>query len=236
MINRNRSRVKVPSFIPKFSDPDIFKSVINSDIWRHLFLGENRALWVLFKGLLFLKLEMFISPSKSFLRYNHGKRTMGIFIVIASTIMMVAFNTKNTAGYLATFFPLVAPVLPFFMSKEQILESAFVEIRSETLLYFSIAYVGISLIHLLVIYCKRGIHHLPNKRGTSILFVLIFRFLRVPEYLVQRFIEPMIVAGAGLLFIHHYDDFTLGLFLIIAAACLFFQECYDGVLKFSIKP
>ena len=235
MINRNQKRKTVPSFVPKFSDPDIILGVLNSYIWKHLFLGEKRALWIFVKAIIALKVEMFISPLRAFLRYGHGKRTTDITVVVMATLMMIAFNTKALVGYLATFFPLAAPFVPFTVPADQLLILAFVDIRSPALLYFWIGYLTVSIFHLIMIYKGWGNTQFPSKRGTPILYTIIFKYLRVPEAIVQRFIEPILVSIAGYVLISTEADFTFGLFLIIAAICLFLQEIYDAVVKFSIS-
>jgi len=236
MINRNQNRAIKPSFVPKFSDPDILKNVLNSDIWKHLFLREKKAVWIFLKAIVLLKMEMFISPVRSAFRYGHGKRIMGLFILVMSALMMIAFNTHHLAGYFATFFPLAAPVVPFFMSGEQLINAAFVDIRSVNLMYFWIGYLVVSAIHLTCIYTGFGdTHKAPFKRGTSILYVLIFKHIKVSEIVVQRFIEPTIIGGLGYWLCASGVDFTFGLLLIISALCLFIQECYDAVLQFSMS-
>jgi len=161
---------------------------------------------------------------------------MGLFILVMSALMMIAFNTHHLAGYFATFFPLAAPVVPFFMSGEQLVNAGFVDIRSVNLMYFWIGYLVVSAFHLGCIYTSLGdTHKAPVKRGTSILYTLLFKYMGVPEYIVQRFIEPIILIGLGYWLCTSGTDFTLGLFLIIGAVCLFVQECYDAVLQFSMR-
>ena len=235
MINRSHNRAHIPSFIPKYSDPDILKAVVNSDIWKHLFLGEKKAVWLLFKALFFLKLEMFISPVKAVLRYNHGNRTIGVFITLMSALMMIAFNTQYIVGYFATFFPLAAPVIPFFMSDNEIFTAIFLSIKSTTLLLFWMIYVLLSGIHLIRMYRGWGNPETSFMRGHSIMHGLIFKHFRLSETLIKHYIEPLIIGGVGYYLLSMNIDFTFGLFLMIAAGCLFFQETYDAVLKFSMK-
>jgi hypothetical protein len=236
MINRNDDRVAKPSFVPKFSDPDIIRAVLNSEIWKHLFLGEKKAAWLFFKAIVLFKMELFISPLRSVLRYGHGRRTTGIIITLMSALMMIAFNTNYVVGYLATFFPLAAPVIPFFMTSDQILAATIADIRSQYLLFFGIVYLVISIIHLVFIYKGGGTtHSIPTRRGTSLLYALLFNHLKLPEYIVQCFIEPILAISIGYVLLSSGTDFTCGLFLIIAGTCLGFQECFDGVSKFAMS-
>ncbi len=182
-------------------------------------------------------MEMFISPLKAVLRYAHGKRTTGIIITLMSVLMMIAFNTNNIIGYLATFFPLAAPIMPFLMTGDQIINATFFAIRSEPLLIFWMAYLVISTIHLLCIYKGVGTTHLAaTKRGTSILYGLLFKHFKLSEYTVEQFIEPLLAISIGYFLISSGVDFTFGLFLIIAGTCLFIQESYDAVSKFVMSP
>lgn len=236
MINRNQGRAHQPSFVPKYSDPDIIRSVLKSDIWKYIFLRDKKAFWLLFKALVFLKMEMFISPIKAVLRYGHGKRTTGIIITLMSTLMLIAFNTNNVVGYLATFFPFITPVLPFLMTGDHIISATFFAIRSEALLIFWMAYLVISSIHLLCIYKGIGTtQSLPTKRGTSILYMLLFKHFRLSENVVEHFLEPLLAVSIGYFLMSSGVDFTFGLFLIIAGSCLFIQESYDAVSSFVMS-
>lgn len=235
MINRPEERAIKPSFIPKYSDPDILKEVLNSDFWKHLFLGEKAGVWLAFKALFFLKNEMFISPVKAVLRFDHGKRTIGVFMTVMSTFLMIAFNTTYMVGYLATFFPFAAPVVPFFMSGEDMLVATFVSVKSNALLYFWMTYLVISLIHLIRMYKGWGSPETPTTRGHSFLYKAIFRHLRLSEASTKIYIEPVLVGGIGYYLLASGTDFTFGLFLLIAAGCLFFQEIFDALMRFSIS-
>ncbi len=234
MINRNNERITKPSFVPKFSDPDIIKAIVSPDFWRHVFLGEKKAVWLFFMALVNLKMEMFISPLRMCLRYNHGRRTIGVTITLMSMLMMMAFNTDYLIGALATFFPLVAPIVPFFMDGEELGQAVFVEIRSGYLMVFWMGHGLLSSVHLVRVYRGWGEPASPTGRGSSLLYHLVFKYLKMPEHVVQRLVEPLLVGITGYVLVSTGVDFTLGLFLIIAAACLFVQEGLDAVMKFSI--
>lgn len=234
MINCNRKRVNNPSFVPKFSDPDIIKAVVNSDFWKYLFLGDKKAFWLFFKAIVNLKTEMFISPLKTVLRYGHGRRTIGIMITLLSAFMMMAFNTESVIGALATFFPFVAPAIPFLITGEELKTALFVNIRSVALMYFWLVYLVLSIVHLVWVYQGSDETLPPSIRGIPILHVLLFRYWGISPYAVRQFVEPILAAGIGYILINTDTDFTFGLFLIIAAACLFFQELVEAVKQFSL--
>ena len=233
MINRNTEREVRPSFIPKFSDPDIIKAVLSSDFWRHVFLGERKALWMFAKAIVLLKIEMFSSPLRMYLRYGHGRRTVGAVITLMSATMMMAFNTRHLAGALATFFPLAAPIVPFFMDGEELWYALFTGARSESLLYFWLGHLALSMIHLVRVYRRSGQAISPTGRGSSILYH-VFKHMGISEHMVQLLAEPLLVGLAGYALVRTGADFTFGLFLLIAAACLFSQEGFDAVKRFSI--
>jgi|GEM_PF-4571493 len=234
MIYRLNENASKPSFIPKFSDPDLIKAVINPAFWSQVFLGNQKAIWDLFKGLLLLKIEMFASPLRACLRYGHGRRTVGIGITFLTVTMLMAFNTEHLVGALATFFPLVAPIAPFFMSESEISDALFVDTRSEGLMYFWMAYLSLATAHLIGVYRRKGGAVPTGGRGTSILHTLVFRHIKVSEAVVQRLVEPILVGLTGHTLMHSGMDETFGLFLMIAAACLFAQEGYDAVMKFRL--
>lgn len=233
MINRNNDiRSAKPSFVPKFSDPDILKAVLNSEFWGHIFLGEKKAAWLFFKALALLKTEMFVSPLRMYLRHGHGRRTVGVTITLLSASMMMAFNSESALGALATFVPFIAPAVPFFMSGKELWDILFVDIRSQYLMYFWTGYVIFSTVHL--VRANRGRGTAPAHRGTPFLQSLLSQ---KPDGILQvllPFLEPMIAGGIGYALMASGMDTTFGLFLVIAASCLLFQEAYDAVMKFSI--
>lgn len=232
MINRNKDRAAGTSFLPKFSDPDVFRAATSSEFWGHVFLGDRRALWLLTKALLFLKMEMFAAPLRACLRYGHGKRTTGVFITLSACAMMAAFNAEGPIGPLAAFFPVIAPLLPFIMGGAELWEVLFVDVRSRYLMYFWMAHLALSVVHL-----ARAANRpstAPAHRGTSLLHVLGLKRLGIGEGSVQLCVEPALVAVLGHALMSTGTDWTFGLFLIIAASCLLLQEVFEAVMKFSI--
>jgi len=234
MSRRRKNNIHKPSFVPKFSDPDILRSIMQSSIWKSLFMGKKDALWTFLKAIYYLKTEMFISPIRSVLRHSHGRRTMGIFITLMSGLMIIGFNAKTPWGVSANIFPFLAPILPFFMDGEQMKLSAFDSIHSTNLLYFWVGYLVISTLHLWKIYRRKSQNINPSKRGFSWLHGILFKHLKVSEKVVQLIIEPALVTGLGY-GLHYYGiDSALGLFLIIAGICIFFQELQDAVIGFTM--
>lgn len=233
MINRNNGeRTAKPSFVPKFSDPDLLKAILNSDFWQHVFLGEKKAAWLFFKALALLKSEMFASPLRAYLRHGHGRRTVGAAITFLSATMMMAFNSESALGALATFLPFTAPAVPFFLSGGELWDILFVGIRSRYLMFFWMGYLLLSTVHLIRANRDRGA--LPAHRGTPLLQYLLPQgtdgFLRA----LVPFLEAAITGATGYALLATGADSTFGLFLIIAASCLLFQEVFDAVMQFSI--
>ena len=236
MINRNNRRINTPSFVWKWSDEDVIRSVLKTELWRLILMGRPQAMWIMFRAVFNLKVEMFVAPQRAVLRVDHGQRTTGIFITIMSTIMMIGFNSNTIFGIIATALPLGSPILPFIMSGEQITQSTFTHIRSPALMVFWMVYLLISTVHLIRIYRRkkkkiRG-QCAPMKRGNSWLYIWIFKRLNWPEHIVQRFIEPLLVFTIGYVLTASNADLAFGIFLMIGALCLFFQEVYDGVSRY----
>lgn len=115
------------------------------------------------------------------------------------------------------------------------MNATFVDIRSQYLLYFWVAYIFIASIQLILIYSGVGKAASPTKRGTSLLYSVLLKYLKVPEYIVYRFIEPLLVGATGYVLWVMKVDFTFGIFLIVAAVCLLIQESYDAVLQFAMR-
>ena len=234
MINRGRHRAEKPSFIPKFSDADLLRSVIQSKIWKALFMSKKEAVWILLKAIYYLKSEMFIAPIRAVFRHSFGYRVTGLFITLMSTLMIIGFNAKTTWGASANLFPFIAPLMPFFMDGEQMHLSAFEAVRSEYLMYFWMGYLGISIVHLCRIYRGNQQRSSAVKRGDSWLYGLVFKHMRLSETQVQLIIEPLIVIGLGYGLIEYSIDKPCGIFMVISGGCLFVQELQDAVMRYVL--
>ena len=235
MINRSQSRVHTPSFIPKFSDPDLLRVVLQSNIWKSMFMRKPEALWTLLKALFYLKSEMFIAPLRAVLRHSFGKRTTGIFITLMSTLMIIGFNANTPWGLAANIFPIIMPILPFFMEGSQITESTFGSIHSVNMVYFWIGYLVIATIHLVRINRVPEAAKSPTRRGSSWLYDLGLKKLGLSEELIQLVLEPILVLSLGWFLWHTQLDTTVGLFLLIGGGCLFFQELQDAVMRYAMR-
>lgn len=235
MINRTNTQSKYPGFLPKYSDQDIIRGLLNSEYWRLLFLGDPKSLWVLGKAILGLKTQMFAAPIKAILRFDFGKRTLGIISILLTVLMMIAFNTTWLVGYVATLMPLVSPVIPLYMDGDQIYMAVFVDIRSSALLYFWMVYIVLAVVHLIRIYKGWGKPHSSSSRGRSVLHVLILGRAGMSERNVQLVVEPLLIAliGAGLIWLE--ADVTFGIFLCLSAFCLFCQEAYQAISEFRLS-
>ena len=232
---KHQQKFTPPSSISKMSDPDIIRGILNSEYWRHLFTGDAKALWILGKATLTLKTEMFASPIKMFLRYDHGKRTLGWIVIIMTGLMMIAFNTTWLVGYLATLFPFSAPFIPIYMTGDQIASALFIDIRSPTLLYIWIGYLGTAIIHLIRIYKGWGRPPSSTSRGTSILYTSLLSRTNIKQVHVQMLVEPGLVTILGSVLIYSGGDIVLGIFFCIAAFCLFCQESYDAINRWRLS-
>lgn len=235
MIHRIAQQASRPHFIPKYADADIIKNVINSDYWKHLFMGDGKASWILIKAIVFFKMEMFIAPLRALLRINHGKRTIGFIIWVMSSLMMMAFNTQHLMGYLATFFPLAAPLMPVLFSAQEIYDALFVSIRSEAILCLWVAYLILAPIHMLRTYKGWGTIEGDTVHGTSLIHLLIGKPLKLSQGVSKIILEPVLIGGIGLYLMASNADFTCGLFLMISAACSAFHEARNAVMQYAMS-
>ena len=231
MIHRNTKRYHTMTFVPKFSDADIMRTVIRSRIWRAFFINQKDAVWEFLKGLFYFKSELFISPVRSLLRHSHGHRTMGYIITIMSMVMMAGFNSKSIWGVLINVFPFMAPLWVGMVDEDQYSTLIFENIQSQNLLYFWMGTTAVSLFHMIKIHVRKQADVSPIKRGDSWLYQGVFKHTKISEEWVQNLIEPMIICGVGAGLIYFKIDFVFGLFLVISGVCLFIQEMQDTILR-----
>ncbi len=235
MINRPNKRVHRMSFVPKFSDADIVRTIIRSRIWRAFFINKRDAVWELLKGLFYFKSELFISPIKSLLRHSHGHRTMGYIIVIMAMLMMIGFNSKSIWGVLINVFPFAAPLWVGMVDESEYSILIFENIQSQNLLYFWMGTTALSLFHMIKIHLRKEAVVVPTKRGDSWLYQGLFKHMKMSEDRVQILIEPILICGIGAALIHYKVDPVFGLFLAISGVCLFLQEMQDTILRITMR-
>jgi hypothetical protein len=235
MINRPTNRVVIPRFLPKYSDPDILRALMNGEFWKQLYLGDKKAWWMIVKAIVLIKIEIIVLPVRMLLRMDFGYRTTGVTIFLITLTMLIAYNAAYLAGYLATFLPFVLPILVFFMPPDLLYEVLFVEIRSEGLLIFWMVYMVVSIIQLIRIYRTKDKQDDATKRGNSLLYMLFFRNTGLSEGQIQLFIEPLLTSGIGYVLIATGVDIPFGIFLLAAGILLFLQELYDAVSRYVIN-
>ena len=233
MINRKSVRGKRHNYIPRYSDADILQNVINTELWRLIYLRDSKAAWIVLKAILNLKVEMFAAPLRAVLRINHGKRTIGVVIYLLSLLMLIAFNANYVVSYLCTFLPFLAPLLPFLLSGEQLLDAMFVSIHSRALLFFWILYGVLAPLHMIFTFKGWNTCEGEKVHGTSLIHLLLSKKIKVSQAVSKVVLEPLLVLIGGLVLIIKGLDVSFGVFLIISALCLFGQELRNSILQYT---
>ncbi|MBL7681771.1 MAG: hypothetical protein JNK00_00305 [Flavipsychrobacter sp.] len=212
---------------PLYGDGEILLSLAQSKFWSSL-MNKNEKSWlILVRELFRIKFAILAFLTGAIFRYGYGSRTIGFILSILSTLMLIGYNSTYLFWVAKPFFPFTAAFFIPFVDLKFWQELVVTDIHSTGLFYYTCLFAAVSLFHSLSIYLGFGNSNDPTKRGNSIIYMLFFRYTRVPEYLVQGIMEPVIIGITALLCWHILDDKHFSIFLIISGSSLFMQETLD---------
>lgn len=223
------------SIANRYGDADFLLSIYQSKFWQYLFTNRKHAWWILVKGSFKLSIEMFIFPVRMLLRYQHGSRTSGWIIFTLSLSTLVAFNSVH-------FFPLWATTIAWFVwfvplfSENITYGSLISEVDSPTLFYFTCAFSLVGFVQIFGIYFLGWSNKTDKaKRGESLFFLILKRWLPKSEKFVQAFLEPLFVFALAIFFGFYCIDIYALFYFGLVAIYLFVQELLD-ILRQKALP
>jgi len=195
---------------------------MNSPFWHLILSKPDQAI-----GLLILHYLKFQSALLSYCmisvtRFRFSALTGGAGLTIAGICLMLAFNSTHVFKIFTPFVMFSVPALIFFLTKEELLQLAFVEIHSIGLLSYMGVYALNSIVHTVMIYAGHGSKYLTIRGEHSYLYLLLdkllSKYMNVSEFSVRTFLETSLFIGAGFCFLFFADDPYFAAFLWLMAA------------------
>ena len=219
----------------KYGDLIMVSELLKFEYLLRLIYRDKMLPLMMFVNYLEFLIAMFANSIVVFFRFRHGMHTMGLIMMVSTSIMIMVFNSANLHFILKPFtLPFVA-LLPFFKDWHWIYAAIVMDIHSLPLLVFLCMYLLVSLVHSIFIFIGKG-NVEYGKRGDSwIIWLLEHKWIKVDEYLVQGILEPFITALIALLFWYLGNE-VFAIYLWVAASCLFIQELQEQAKHMENRP
>ncbi len=212
--------------VKKYGDLAIWWGFYNSKIWGMFLYQSHKVFPEILKTYIRFNAAMLAYSVNAIFRFRFGYQSTGGLMSLSTLSMLIGFNSNHIWTAFKPFMVFVNPVIPFFTSKEELFRLVFIDIHSKTLLYFTIGFAVLTLIHTGMIYLKKG-NKDATKRGESWLFFLLSKVLLVNEIFICMIIEPAIIIFTGIAFWKWGHDIWAGVYFCLAGLSVFGQQMLD---------
>ena len=161
-----------------------------------------------------------------------GSQTMGILSVAFVSLSIVGLNHSEIPIYLKPFSIIVVPIA---MMRTDSFEWTFYwkyDYESAFLLWYSVVFTLISLVHLVMIWLDKG-NQSMTKRGQSWLVLLLSKYMTVNEFFICGIVQPVICMLLGIFLLNQYDDTYACIFLCVTSLAEASQQMVDNCLLYT---
>ena len=212
--------------VKKYGDLAIWWGIQNSNIWEMFIYRSNKVFLEVLKTYFRFSTAMLAYSVSAILRFRFGFQTTGGVMSIATTSMLIGFNSNHIWIIFKPFMVFINPFIPFFIKYEQLYSFICVDIHSNTLLFFTLIFTIMTIIHTFMIYFKKG-NVDATKRGESWLYLLLSKVILLNETLVSMILEPLLIIFTGFAFWKWGHDAWAGIYFCLAGFSVFAQQMQD---------
>lgn len=210
--------------MPTYGDDALVMKLYKTKFWKTIFTNPRDAVVMFVVEFWKLAREMAITPVRSFFRVKPGRHSTGWILYILTMGMLLAYNSQWLVPFLSPLSILLVALVPVVSDEITLRAFLFEDTRSEFMEWFVMAYALRGLIQVIGLtwlgWYKKG--H-PNKRGDSLIYLVLRRVIRASEGFIQATIEPLMVMGlAWLLYANGTSPIVWGYFAM--AGLLFFSQ------------
>jgi|GEM_PF-4765206 len=232
MISKATDHISKLRVWPVYGDLGMLVQFIKSSALKRIWTGDKKIFSATIIWLFKAKIEMLALMSRSIFRYNHGRHTTGILMLLWVLTMVVAFNQGNALGHLLSFIPFGSILLFVKANWVDVQEMIWFQVTSQAITIWLVIFTITHIVHVARIYLEVGNTTDHMKRGSSWLHSGIFKTRYISEYKTQCFIEPILTAlmGYGVWLV--YDDKLFLVLAIASAISIFLQEFADGSYRY----
>jgi len=229
--------------IPRFGDIPIIFSLLQGQFWRNLALllkGDFSIIIKVIITVITFFISVFATPIRMTFRYLHGSLTIGWFLIGFSGITMLFFNCNS---FVWIWAPLLTILFPFRELYANAIEEdsiypwwpeTMTDWQSESLFWFTIIFVALSIIHILISYFTFKKDDRDIKHGYPIFWKLSTLLLKNLEnkesHWIWYLLETLIVGIITIIF-YYLQDIIFSKFLLIAGSCHFLSEFVEDLWK-----
>lgn len=219
---------------PKYNDAEIVSQLISTKFWISVF--QKGGFIYLFSSIVKFILYGFAFSLSTIFRYQFGVRTIGLLFYLGSLCLMIAFNSTTVHILFKPFFAFAAPILPFVMDTESMLNLVLVELHSQFLLYFLYVVAFFGLVNVLTLVSGFGNKTDATKRGSSYLYQWFFRGSQhIQESMVQGVFEPVLASLMGFACWYLLHDPYAAVYFWVASISLVWTELRDLGLQKRLR-
>lgn len=234
LIKKSNQTAKI-RITPSFGDLSLFVQLMQSNIWRQLYMGDRKALWNIALWVISSKIDMFAQPLRAILRYDFGRHTTGVLMSVWALVLIIAFNVTHIVGWFFVFLPFGGPATVFLVPLETLISLVFIDIHSKPLMVLAIAFSIFQGTHLVRIYLERGNTTDHKKRGQSWIVMLLKSKLKINEVMFQCYLEPIIGLAIGYVVMMIFGDQVFFIYMFASSICLFIQEFSDVAYRYYLS-
>ena len=220
--------IKLRKAQKKLGDLDICAGLIQTQFFKKL-LDKQKTPWydIIRDALSFSRSALAYSVG-AFWKVRWGKSSTGFLHASFAILYLLTFNSEKVwsiLSLLCTWF--VSPFVPLFVEWSTLHDLVFVHIRSTELLNYAGGLVCLSLVHTICIQFGFS-NKASTKRGDSILYLAISRWIKVPEFTITLF-EITCSACVGYGFWEYWNAPHLALHLWIGCLAWLSMDIIDEV-------
>lgn len=212
--------------VKKFGDSSFFKALYDAEFLKLLWGKKPGTQGFLLFNIIQLVIAALAYSQNAIYRRKFGFQTTGMALSFIALSVSLVWNSALVHGF---FKPLIVPATPFFLifkDWETLWCYLTVEITSLSLLIYSAGLLVLSLVHVVMIYFKKG-NESPTKRGESWIYSLVSKRFKINEYLICGIVEPGISILIGLWYWSYTLDHSFAIYLWSCAGAVAVQQLAD---------
>jgi len=210
----------------KIGDLNIAEWLVRLRFFECLFMKGEKGLLELLTDWFRFSRSMLALSVTVFWKVKWGKSATGLIQVTLTAIYLLNFNSEKIYAVftmISTWF--VSPFLLFIYDREQLYNRCFEAIYSEIFLYYIFAFAVLSSGHVLLLYVGYA-NKSSSKRGSSWLYMLISRFIKINEFTVTL-IEIALTVFIAYCCWHYWKEPRLAIHLWLACLSWLSMEILD---------
>ena len=178
--------------------------------------------------------DCFAAMHWSVLRVRPGAGTVGLLSTTLCLSFLLSYNAQSVTDPHKVMAVFITPLTLYQQPVDQWVELFIVNVESRGLLIYTGLFGLINLIHIAMIWIGKGSES-TSQRGSSILGLIIGRWIKPNAYFIEGWIEPLLASALGLMMWHEVQDVHFALLLWVSAGCEWLQQLIDHAHQMHVR-